>query len=156
MTSSTIKITEQWHAPGMADMLRQAGLFDLQSISERDIDWFEPPNERRGGWSGVSRIVLNPDAAEPDQVIGFLKIQQNHFYRSRHTLGRKRMTFAREFTALSALRDSFDFLPEPLYYAEWVEGKERNSVLLIGALDGWISLKAAVSKHRCFKKRQTN
>ena len=117
----------------MESVLRQAGLYDLKSASKRDFDWFEPPNERRGGYSGVSRIVLNPDAAEPDQVIVFLKFQKNHFYRSRHTLGRKQLTYLREFHALSALRDSSASLPETIYYAEWTEGKDRACMLLIRA-----------------------
>ena len=123
----------------MTSELRQAGLYDLESASRRDFDWFEPPNERRGGWSGVSRMVLNPHATTPNKVVVFLKIQQNHFYVSRQSLFRKRLTYSREFAALSALGDLLECLPEPVYYAEWMDGKNRDCMLLTRALDGWIS-----------------
>ena len=70
---------------------------------QREFDWFEAPNRRRGGWSGVTRLVLNPDAAPQDQQAVFLKIQQNHFYRAPSTFFLKRLSFAREFDALQAL-----------------------------------------------------
>lgn len=60
--------------------MRDAGLPDIESVLTRSFDWFEAPNRRRGGWSGVSHIVLNPTAMPQYQQAVFLKIQQNHFY----------------------------------------------------------------------------
>ena len=37
------------------------GLDSFESIWALDIGWFEEPNVRRGGWSGVSRYDVTSD-----------------------------------------------------------------------------------------------
>ncbi len=40
------------------------GLDSFESVWSLDIGWFEEPNVRRGGWSGVSRLELKlPDGS---------------------------------------------------------------------------------------------
>ena len=87
------KITQQWIAPQWEDALKKADLLNIEALTTREFDWFEEPNRRRGGWSGVTRIVLNPEAAPQDQRAVFLKIQQNHFYRAPSTCFLKRLSF---------------------------------------------------------------
>ncbi len=43
-------------------------------------DWFESPNQGRGGWSGVNRLVLERQDGEPLGL--FLKRQQNYIRRT--------------------------------------------------------------------------
>ena len=106
------KIKQQWIAPEWEDALKQADLLNIESVSKREFDWFEEPNRRRGGWSGVTRLVLNPEAAPQDQQAVFLKIQQNHFYRAPNTFFTKQLTFEREFEVLRQLDIVTDSIPE--------------------------------------------
>jgi len=46
-----LRVHPKWQA-----MLRAAGLLNIESVVEREFDWFEAPNRRRGGWSGVMPI----------------------------------------------------------------------------------------------------
>ena len=59
-----------------ADVLRNNGLTDFDALWNLDIGWFEAPNRRRGGWSGVSRCELSVPAQASAGV--FLKRQENH------------------------------------------------------------------------------
>ncbi|MGB9499106.1 MAG: hypothetical protein ACKVE4_05020 [Dissulfuribacterales bacterium] len=60
------QVSQKWET-----ILDDAGLLDIEAVMRREFDWFETPNQRRGGWSGVSRIVLNPDASAEDQEAVF-------------------------------------------------------------------------------------
>lgn len=131
-TNDTLDIAPAWEA-----RLNSAGLLDIESVIEREFDWFEAPNKRRGGWSGVTRIVLNPDAAPEKQQAVFLKIQQNHFYIAPNTGFRKRLTFEREYAAMSALRPACPAIPEVLMFAKWTKDGNRGAILVTEALDEW-------------------
>jgi len=134
------KIKQQWIAPEWEDALKQADLLDIESVSKREFDWFEAPNRRRGGWSGVTRLVLNPEAAPEDQQAVFLKIQQNHFYRAPNTFFTKQLTFEREFEVLQQLDSVTDSIPELVLFAKWRSGSDVGAILVTKALDGWYPL----------------
>jgi hypothetical protein len=69
------------------------GLDSFEALWTLDAGWFEAPNKRRGGWSGVSRCDL--EVPEGGSVGVFVKRQQDHVYRSpRHPL-RGMLTFVR-------------------------------------------------------------
>ena len=135
------KLKQQWVSPESEPILKSAGLLDIESVSEREFDWFEAPNRRRGGWSGVSRIVLNPDAPETERKSVFLKIQQNHFYIAPNTYFLKRLTFEREFAAMQAIRPYCNAIPQIAMFAKWQENGNQGSILVTEALDGWIPLR---------------
>ncbi len=61
---------------GWKKILELNELESFDSIWELDAAWFEEPNKRRGGWSGVSRISLKTE--EGGSVGVFLKRQENH------------------------------------------------------------------------------
>jgi hypothetical protein len=51
-------------------------LADFDRLWDLQAEWFEEPNRRRGGWSGVCRLELR---GEGEQVVPvFLKRQENH------------------------------------------------------------------------------
>jgi RIO-like serine/threonine protein kinase len=135
------KTIKKWCAPELKSLLTEAGLLDIESATQREFDWFEAPNRRRGGWSGVSRIVLNPDAPEAEQKAVFLKIQQNHFYIAPNTGFMKRLTFEREFAAMQALIPHCDAIPQVVMFAKWQENGNQGSILITEALDEWIPLR---------------
>ena len=130
------KIQKTWIAPQWESALKDAGLLDIEAVSKREFDWFETPNHRRGGWSGVTRIVLNPDAAPTDQQAVFLKIQQNHFYRAPSTFFLKRLSFAREFNALQALAPLVNCMPKLLQFSQWKHDGNHGALIITEALEG--------------------
>ena len=132
-----LQVKQRRVCPRFQPMLRSAGLLDIECVAKREFDWFEAPNRRRGGWSGVSRIVLNPEAPDDERTAVFLKIQQNHFYTSWRNCFRQQLTYQREFSAINSLNDMVEGLPQILLYAEWAQGKNRGCVLITQALDGW-------------------
>lgn len=134
------KLKQHWVRPELETILKSAGLLDIESVGQREFDWFEAPNRRRGGWSGVSKIVLNPDAPESERKAVFLKIQQNHFYIAPNTYFLKRLTFEREFEAMQALRAHSEAIPSVVMFAKWQENGNQGSILVTEALDSWIPL----------------
>ena len=133
-------IKEKSISPKWERALQDAGLLDIESVSQREFDWFETPNRRRGGWSGVTRLVLNPEAPAQDQLAVFLKIQQNHFYRAPNTCFTKQLTFEREFNVLQQLDHATDSIPELVLFAKWRSGANVGAILITQALDGWFPL----------------
>jgi hypothetical protein len=136
-----LKTIQHWYAPEFEHLLREADLMDIGSVSQREFDWFEAPNRRRGGWSGVTRIVLNPDAPEAEQKAVFLKIQQNHYYIAPNTGFMKRLTFEREFAAMQALKPHCSAIPDVVMFAKWEENGNEGSILVTESLDSWIPVR---------------
>ena len=57
-TMTTLFISAQYQS-----VLSMHQFDDFESIWASEIKWFEEPNQRRGGWSGVGRIELSHGAA---------------------------------------------------------------------------------------------
>lgn len=133
------KLEKLWVAPAWEQQLSQAGLLEIESMTTREFDWFERPNKRLGGWSGVSRVYLNPEASAPERIALFLKIQSNHCYRTIGNGLKKRLTFERELDAFEALQ-GFDALPELVLFAKWRQGSDIGSIFMTKALDGFVEL----------------
>ncbi|MBC7698774.1 MAG: inaA protein [Bacteroidia bacterium] len=85
------KIQEYFPDSFEREQLAANQLASFDALWTLDAGWFEVPNERRGGWSGVSRYVL----ANGDAI--FIKRQKNHVYRSWQNLFLPVATFEREF-----------------------------------------------------------
>ncbi|THF63567.1 InaA protein [Pseudothauera nasutitermitis] len=92
-------------------------------------DWVEPPNERRGGWSGVVR-------AEVNGRILYIKRQLNHLYRNlRHPFGHP--TVSREWHYLCALESLGIPAPRPVFHQARRTRGGVEAVLATEALDGY-------------------
>ncbi|HAV14407.1 MAG TPA: hypothetical protein DCX06_13090 [Opitutae bacterium] len=137
---SSFELKNLWVSDPWADLLKNAGLLEIESLGDRKFDWFEEPNRRRGGWSGVSRLSLNPDASEAEQQIVFLKIQQNHYYVSWRNLFLKKLSYKREFYAIRELSPITESLPKVVLFTEWKQNGEDYCLIITEALDGWQSL----------------
>jgi len=123
-------VSSQWK-----EMLTFNHLFDFDTLWQLKTDWVEPPNYRRGGWSGVSKISLkSPEGAF---VEVYLKRQENHCTRSfRHPL-KGYSTFQRE--AIHILDFQSLGIPslELVYFEErWHEGNNQ-AILMTKALTGY-------------------
>jgi hypothetical protein len=131
------RVDRLWVSAQWEQLLREADLLDVEALSKRTFDWFEERNVRRGGWSGVARIVLNPDAAPADQRAVFLKTQWNHFCGGPQAFIRKTLTFDREYDALREIGEATGAVPEVVFFASWRSGEGRGAILVTEALDDW-------------------
>lgn len=97
-------------------VLEAAGLDTFDALWALQADWFEPPNQRRGGWSGVARIELS-DAQGVVRGL-FLKRQQNHTRQTlAHPIGGE-PTFAAEMRNILGLQAAGVPTLEPVFYAQ--------------------------------------
>lgn len=143
------KIKKYWISQKWEPLLVRAGLADLKSVASREFDWFEEPNKRRGGRSGVCRIVLNPDSPANDQRAVFLKIQKNYSYRAPNKLFRRQLTFLREFEATRQAADILPYTPEILLFGSWKSGPDAGAVLITKELNTWISFSDLMQGINC-------
>ena len=108
-----------------------AGFDALWSLA---TDWHEAPNERRGGWSGVSRHLLDDGSAM------FVKRQEDHLCRTlRHPLSGI-PTFYREYRNILRLQRHAIGTLEALYYGDRRKGGHWQAILVTRALDDFSSL----------------
>jgi len=125
-------LTDDWRVVAEA-----GGLGNFDAIWNLDIGWFEEPNERRGGWSGVSRLEV--DLPDGSRSALFVKRQQNHTTRSwRHPFTGIN-TFRREFENLRWLQAVGVPTLEVLYFAERIVEGDRQAILVSRELNGYRS-----------------
>ena len=109
-------------------------LADFEALWSVSADWYEAPNERRGGWSGVSRYVLADGSAI------FLKRQENHLCRTlRHPI-RGIPTFYREYRNILRLQEHDIGSVEALYYGDRQAAGCWRAILVTLALDSFMNL----------------
>ena len=125
-------------ADGWLPVLGANGLDSFEALWTLDIGWFEAPNERRGGWSGVSRCDL--ELPEGGSTGIFVKRQQDHVFRSLRHPVRGMLTFAREFTNLQRYRALDIPTLEPLYFALRRVDGHRRAILVTRELSGYVPL----------------
>ncbi len=131
-------LTEQWRA-----LLLHNNLDSFDRLWAVDAVWVEPPNERRGGWSGVSRCEL--DLPEGGKVGVFLKRQENHITRTMlHPFGIP--TFVREIHNILLFKRAAVPALEPVYFAVRKNSGDLRAILCTVALDGYLPLEALVDK----------
>lgn len=116
------------------EQLSASQLADFEGLWSLSTDWHEAPNERRGGWSGVSRHVLDDGSAI------FLKRQENHLCRTLRHPWRGIPTFYREYLNILRLSARQVGAVEALYYGDRQESARWRAILVTRALDGFISL----------------
>lgn len=103
------------------------------AVWAKKMDWFEEPNVRRGGWSGVGKTTITGASGESLEV--FIKKQQNHGRRTFLHPMKGEPTFRREFANLRFLADHQFLAPEVVLYAESAVDGQVAAVLMTRALD---------------------
>lgn len=114
------------------------GLRSFDDFWKLEVKWFEEPNQRRGGWSGVARCELK--RPEGGTVRVFLKRQENHTTRTFAHPWRGILTFDREFRAIMLYRHRGIPSLNPLYFACRTQDGKRRAILLTEELHGFRSL----------------
>lgn len=126
-------LDEAWRAT-----LARHGLADFEGLWHLEAPWFEEPNRRRNGWSGVARLDFGQPGAAA--VVVFLKRQENHnTFSWRHPL-RGIPTLLREFRHIMHYRACQVPTLEPVFFAaRTVAGKSR-AILVTQGLTGFLPL----------------
>ena len=114
------------------------GLRSFDDLWNLDAQWFEEPNRRRGGWSGVARCEL----ARPDGSVArvFLKRQENHITRTLAHPIRGVPTFVREFNSIMRYRRCGIPTLTPVYFGVRRNAQDQRAVLMTEELTGFRSL----------------
>ena len=126
---------QDYRAEDRFELLAHNGLGDFDALWDLDVEWFEPPNERRGGWSGVARLELQWPDGRSEGV--FLKRQENHL---RRTLGHPlagEPTFAGEMQNILLLERAGVPTLEPLYYGQRRANGRWRAILVTRELAGF-------------------
>ena len=134
----------------LALQLRQ--LVDFDSIWNFEMEWFEEPNERRGGWSGVGRVELNLE--NNIKLTLFIKKQENHGRLTWLSPISGEPTFRREFKRLTFLKSADCAAPRVVFYGESKENKKQRAILVTVALDEYRPLES-LSEDWLVKASQT-
>ncbi|MFN7097656.1 MAG: lipopolysaccharide kinase InaA family protein [Gammaproteobacteria bacterium] len=118
--------------PEWLSILKANNLDTFEKIWLLDADWFEPPNKRRGGWSGVSRLELQNPAG--GQVVIFLKRQENHVYKPLRNFIKGAPTFRREMKNINRFIKHQLPIPDPVFYAERTVNKRSRAILITASI----------------------
>jgi hypothetical protein len=132
-------INERWRP-----ILAHNGLSDFDALWKLKADWFEEPNHRRGGWSGVSRCELSLPGGGSRAI--FLKRQENHKARVWTHPVRGAPTFLREFRHIQYYRARGIATLEPVYFAMHKVGKDERAILVTEELSGFVSMEDRVQR----------
>ncbi len=119
------------------ELLRQNQMVSFDKIWNLPKDWFEEPNIRRNGWSGVSLHTLNNMNTKPLRIV--IKRQENHQFRSiMHPLGRP--TFYKEYKNIMALEKRNIPSLKAIYYGERRIDSRYQAILITLVLENYLSL----------------
>lgn len=117
------------------ELLAHNGLDSFDSLWDLDPDWFEAPNHRRNGWSGVSRRLLR--RPEGGECAVFIKRQQNHNFKSlSHPVCGLPTTY-REYRNICRLKANEIPCPDLVLYGHRHRSGQWQAILITRALDGY-------------------
>ena len=132
-------LSEGWHP-----LLSKNNLATYASLWQLKADWFEEPNIRRGGWSGVVKISLKQTNDDPVSL--FIKRQENHLGRTwRHPI-KGTATFIREYKNLRLFHKYGIPTPELVYFAARSNNGKPQAIIATKELEGYQSLDVILHK----------
>lgn len=108
-------------------LLQKNQLDTFEKVWSRKVDWFEEPNERRGGWSGVGRITLQQN--DGTEIGAYLKRQDNHCRTSWLHPVKGVPTFQREFEMMHYLDKCGVAAPEVMLFSRNPGGDLKTTLL---------------------------
>ncbi|WP_430010022.1 lipopolysaccharide kinase InaA family protein [Methylophaga lonarensis] len=114
-------------------LLSKHKLDDFDSLWTLKSEWFEAPNERRGGWSGVVKYALED---EQNKQVVFIKRQENHITRTWRHPFRGVPTFQKEYRNIQRLINKQIPTLEPIYFGL----NKMRSILVTRSLEKYQSL----------------
>lgn len=121
-------------------LLKQNGLEHFEQIWTLETEWFEEPNYRRNGWSGVIKYPLVDSTGKTTWI--FIKRQENHNCKTILHPFKGVPTFRREYINIQRLIKKNIPALTALYYNErTVDGKDQ-AILITLSLEGYQSFES--------------
>ena len=125
------------------ELLAYNGFDSFESLWSLDLDWFEAPNYRRNGWSGVSRHVLK--RPEGGCCAVFIKRQQNHNFKSLlHPVTGLPTTY-REYRNICRMKKHKIPCPDLVFYGHRSGLGQWQAILITRAMDGYRPLEDSLN-----------
>lgn len=125
-------------SPDKQELLELNHLDDFERVWNHQAEWFEAPNSRRGGWSGVGRLFLSQPQGQGLGV--FLKRQQDHQRRTfRHPISGE-PTFSCEFNMMQYLQRHGVPAPKPVFFGNREQDGHSQSILMTEELVDYLPL----------------
>ncbi len=131
---------KEYIGSGWDQILRLNNVDSFDAIWSLEAGWFEEPNERRGGWSGVSKISLKTE--DGGSVGVFLKRQENHNTLAWYKPIKGVPTFYREFKNILRFIKHGISTVEPVYFYYRYDDGNCQAILMTKELEGFESLDA--------------
>ena len=125
-------MNEYW-SNNWQQMLAAAKLNTFGALWDLKTDWFEEPNVRRGGWSGVVKYALNTPDGKTDI---FIKRQDNHITKTFFHPFKGIATFQKEFHNIQRLLSNNIPTLELIYFGQ----RNQQAILITKSLEGYYSL----------------
>ncbi len=123
-----LRAMKDYIAPKWLATLQRNRVAGFAELWDLEADWFEDPNQRRGGWSGVSRCQFR--LAAGGSAGFFLKRQENHVHRTLLHPWRGVPTLVREMRNLARYQAAGVPTLVPVYFAQRrIEGRMRALLL---------------------------
>lgn len=126
-----------------SEILSKNQLDTFAKVWDYKVNWFEEPNERRGGWSGVGRI--NIKQSDGSEIGAFLKKQDKHCRTSFLHPVKGVPTFQREFEMMQYLANKRVKAPEVLFFGRNPLG-DLKTTLMTKELAGFFPLEELTEK----------
>jgi len=114
-------------------------LTSFDTIWNLDTEWFEEPNQRRGGWSGVIKVDLD---TEKGKTCVFIKRQENHISKTLLHPIKGILTFEREFENILQMQNRDLPVMETVFFAQRNIDNKRQAILITKELTGYIPLES--------------
>ncbi len=128
---------EYYKTADFQQLLKINKLDSFEAIWTLDTEWFEPPNYRRDGWSGVIKYPLKDAAGDTTWV--FIKRQENHNCKTfLHPINGV-PTFRREFDNIQHLANKNIPSLTAVYYNESSHENKMQAILITLSLEGYQS-----------------
>ena len=129
---------------GWKPLLSKNNLATYASLWRLKADWFEEPNIRRGGWSGVVKVSLEQTNDEP--LFIFIKRQENHLSRTwRHPI-KGAATFIREYNNIRLFHKYNIPTPELVYFGSRSNNGKQQAIIATKELVGYQPLNVLLQK----------
>ena len=125
-------------SPDVKNLLEANQLHDFEHFWNYSGDWFESPNQGRGGWSGVNRLLLR--STQGKQLGLFLKRQQNYIRRTLLHPFSGVSTFSCEFRTLRHLSGNGVGVPRLVFFSETRSAEGVRAILVTEELRGYRAL----------------
>lgn len=127
----------QYLCPSFATLAKQQQLIHFNDFWDLTTPWFEAPNHRRNGWSGVIEYTLTDLNGHSHRY--FIKRQENHNTRSlRHPFSGE-PTYRRELISILKLQALNVPTLDVVYYQERKEKNNHQAILISKALENYQS-----------------